>query len=98
MPLREGPPRSELGKIPGRREVRQYGDLVTAVVSVQSAPTNTTAHANIVLPVLVIRERLTSMRTAAMAKQENAAAAVQWTAAHLDADSPMCIICTSRSG
>ena len=71
---------------------------VTAVVSVQSAPAKTTAQADIVLPVLVSGELLTSMRTAAMAKQENAAAAVQWTAAHLDADLPMRVICTSRLG
>jgi hypothetical protein len=41
---------------------------VPAVVSVQSAPTKTTAQAEIVLPVLVIRERLTSTRTAATAE------------------------------
>jgi hypothetical protein len=57
-----------------------------------------TAQAEINLPVLVNREPLTRTRTDAIAKEENAAAAVQCTAAHLDPESAMHVICTSRSG
>jgi hypothetical protein len=62
---------------------------VTAVVRVHRAPTMTTAQAEANLPVRVSREPFTRTSTAATVKQDNAAAAVQWTAAHLDADSAM---------